>query len=191
MAMRSAVLLSVQRRVSFAIAAAAFLAAGYWLKPVDLSLPQAEEPPAPLLQQTVEQREARTVFRALQDAAASTVRFAARLDVPAPPRTAWSDWDRTVPVPRPQLRYGVVVGPHDLLANVADAPPDAVLRIHLGDGRAVAGRVTSRGPVPPLARRRPALVMRSWPSHPGRRGRSWRRCFSRPSVPPAAPRPRR
>jgi hypothetical protein len=146
-----AVLSSLRVRAGVAAAAGLVLIFGFLLRPAtQLPATAIEEAPAPILQEVMNQRDALTIVRRLQDLARQNVRFAARLTVPEFPLERWSDWNP----PRTSAtreRYAVVVAERRLVGAAADLPEDTRIRVALGDGRQLEGRVGTRYPVRGLA----------------------------------------
>jgi hypothetical protein len=134
----------VKRRVVVAASAGAILVAGTLLKPAAPAPPSAAETPAPILQQVVQQREAETVFRRMRAAWPQVARFTARIDALPPPAatTEWGPPDPTVI----SERFGLVAGPHHVLADAADEEEGSIVRVTIGDSRAFEARVTTRFP---------------------------------------------
>jgi S1-C subfamily serine protease len=130
-------------RFVIAAAAAAFLIIGFALRP-DLAPPQ-QESPGPLLQEVVQQREAESVLRALQDVGAATVQYGAFVVGEPAPLAAWSDWEPALAAPADPGRYGVVIGEGDIVAYARGLSAAAPVRVSIGDGRELMGRIT--GPV--------------------------------------------
>ena len=131
-------------RLVIAAAAAAFLILGFLLKP-DIPAPPQQESPGPLLQEVVQQREAGSVLRALQEVGAATVQYGALVSGEPDPPAAWSDFEPALAAPADAVRYGVVNGAGEIVAYVRGLSADAPVQVRVGDGRQLSGRIA--GPV--------------------------------------------
>lgn len=133
-------------RIVIALAAAGFLVVGYLLRPEQPASSPQQEPPAPLLQEVVQQREASSVLRALQEVGAATFQYGVFITgEPIPPET-WSDWQPELAPRAESPRYGVVTGAGEVIANVNGLSADAPVQVMVGDGRHLTGRIAEPGP---------------------------------------------
>ena len=131
-------------RLLAAAAAATVLVVGYAARPHEPLAARLEEAPGPLLQEAVEQREPQTVFRALQRVGASSLPYVARVSAAAGPVDFWSDLPGdAAAVPTDDERYGVVVGPAEIVAAGASLAVGDDVAVILGDGRQLQGTVTA------------------------------------------------
>jgi S1-C subfamily serine protease len=138
-------------RFVVAAAAVAFLVVGFALRP-DVPPPAQPEAPGPLLQQVVEQREAVSVVRALQDVGNDTVRYGVFVVGEPVTPDVWSDWEPGYADAPARARYGVVVGAAEVLAYVEGLSAEAPVRVMAGDGRQMTGQIVEPLPGTGLAR---------------------------------------
>jgi hypothetical protein len=140
----------LRRRIVIGGSAAAILVIGVLLKPAAPAVtPPSSETPAPMLQEVVQQREAQSIFRRMQDTWPRVARFTARVAL----MPSAQDLIEFGPVdPRRAVeRFGVVAGTRRILADTADFPEGALVRVTLGDGRAFEARTAGAGADRPLA----------------------------------------
>ena len=129
----------LRRRIVIGASAAAILVVGALLKPAAPAVtPPSSETPAPMLQEVVQQREAQTIFRRMQDTWPRVARFTARVAV-MPSAQDLIEFGPVDPA-RAAERFGVVVGTRRILADTADFTEGALVRVTLGDGRAFEAR---------------------------------------------------
>jgi hypothetical protein len=102
-----------------------------------------------MLQEVVQQREAETIFRRMRAAWPQVARFTARIR-PVPPPEDFAEIGPRDPMYTSD-RFGVVVGPRLVLADVGNLDEGAPVRVTLGDGRAFETQVVTRFPERSLA----------------------------------------
>ena len=137
------VLASTRHRLLAAVAAATLLVVGYAARPEERVAARAEQAPAPLLREVVEQRAPQSVFRALQRVGRESLPFVARVEAPPRPLESWSDVAARASRRPPQERYGVIVGPEEILADGTGLVLGDAVTLMVGDGRLFGGTVTA------------------------------------------------
>jgi hypothetical protein len=135
-------LASLSRRLVIGGSAAAVLVVGALLKPAAPAAPRpSAETPAPMLQEVVEQREAQTTYRRMQDTWPQVARFTARV-TPMPSEPDLLQFGPPDPVLAAE-RFGVVLDSRRILVDTADPNQDRNLRVTLGDGRTFEAHPTT------------------------------------------------